>query len=168
MICPICGSSNDDNLQFCGKCGANMTYNAQGYYAQYEGFEQATSTAPDEAPSHTPNYQQSYYQQPDYQQPNGYYPQPTKKDPGKVLGIVGFALAMGSLVLSDGMIFAIAGIIVSAIGLNKSKKEGFNNGFAKAGLITSIVVTCVSVLIIGLILALYAFIFFGQMLPNYM
>ncbi|MGV9769061.1 DUF4190 domain-containing protein [Microbacterium sp. NPDC003461] len=50
--------------------------------------------------------------------------------PGKTLGIVGLVLAF---------VFALAGLIVSAIALNQSKQAGFKNTPAKIGLILSIV-----------------------------
>ncbi len=54
------------------------------------------------------------------------------EDPGKTLGIVGFVLAF---------VFAVAGIVVSAIARKKSKEAGFDNQLAKWGLILSIVFT---------------------------
>ena len=53
-------------------------------------------------------------------------------DPGKTLGFVGFVLAF---------VFAVAGIVVSAIARKKSKEAGFDNQLAKWGLILSIVFT---------------------------
>ena len=182
MLCTVCGTLNDDNLQFCSKCGANTTFHTQEHYEYHEVFNQPTNTAPNEAQAQNqqtyyqqpnnqqysyqqpnyqqpnyqqPNYQQPNYQQPNYQQPNGYYPQPTKRDPGKVFGIVGFALAMGSLVFSDGMLLAIVGIILSAIAKKKSSDAGFNNTFANIGLIASIIVTIISAILIGFILLIW-------------
>jgi len=59
------------------------------------------------------------------------------EDPGKTLGIVGFVLAF---------VFAIAGIVVSAIARKKSKEAGFDNQLAKWGLILSIVFTALGVI----------------------
>lgn len=73
-------------------------------------------------------------------------PQPTAgtgEDPGKTLGIVGLVLAF---------VFALAGIIVSAIALKKSKEAGFKNTIAKVGLILSIVF-----LVIGIITSIALF-----------
>ena len=61
------------------------------------------------------------------------------RDPGRVLGIVGFILAF---------LVSPAGIIVSAIGLFKSRKSGNKNGLALAGLILSIVFFIISIVII--------------------
>lgn len=57
-------------------------------------------------------------------------------DPGKTLGIVGFILAF---------LVSIAGIIVSSIGLAKSRKAGFKNPLALAGIIIGSVLTVVSI-----------------------
>lgn len=67
-------------------------------------------------------------------------PQPaagTGEDPGKTLGIVGLVLAF---------VFSLAGIIVSAIALKKSKEAGFQNTIAKVGLILSIVLFVLGVI----------------------
>ncbi len=54
----------------------------------------------------------------------------TGEDPGRVLGIVSLVLAF---------FFALAGLIVGIIARNKSKAAGYSNGFAKWGIILSIV-----------------------------
>jgi hypothetical protein len=72
------------------------------------------------------------------------YSQPPAPDPGRTLGIVGFILAF---------FVSPAGIVVSAIGLFKSRRAGRKNGLALAGLILSIVFFIVTVLIIVLIVA---------------
>ena len=67
------------------------------------------------------------------------YAQPAAVNPGRTLGIVGFILAF---------FVSPAGIIVSAIGLFKSRKSGNKNGLALAGLILSIVFFIISIVII--------------------
>lgn len=47
-------------------------------------------------------------------------------DPGRTLGIVGLVLAI---------FFNIIGLIVSIIAWNRSKKAGYSNGFAVAGIV---------------------------------
>ncbi|WP_454042958.1 DUF4190 domain-containing protein [Cellulosimicrobium sp. Marseille-Q8652] len=55
------------------------------------------------------------------------------QNPGKTLGIVGFILSfLGCL--------SIVGIILSIVALNKSKKAGYGNGLAIAGIIVGILV----------------------------
>ena len=77
------------------------------------------------------------------------YAQPAAVNPGRTLGIVGFILAF---------LVSPAGIIVSAIGLSKSRKSGNKNGLALAGLILSIVffiiAIVVTVLLVGAAVAL--------------
>lgn len=86
---------------------------------------------------------------PAYAQPTPAYAQPAAVNPGRTLGIVGFILAF---------LVSPAGIIVSAIGLSKSRKSGNKNGLALAGLILSIVFTIiaivVTVLLVGAAVAL--------------
>ena len=153
MLCTICGTLNDDSSQICSRCGSNMTFHTQEHYEYHQVYNQQ------------PNYSQPNYQQPNYQQ-NPYYPQPERKDPGKVLGIVGFALSMASFVLSDGILLAIAGIIVSAIGFKKSKEAGFNNGFAKAGLISGIIITALLLLLIVFFIIIYVMTILYTMGPS--
>ena len=86
---------------------------------------------------------------PAYAQPTPAYAQPAAVNPGRTLGIVGFILAF---------FVSPAGIIVSAIGLSKSRKSGNKNGLALAGLILSIVffiiAIVVTVLLVGAAVAL--------------
>lgn len=65
------------------------------------------------------------------------------KNPHLVLGIVGFALSFF-------FILNIAGLIVSIIALVKSKRKGFSNGFALAG----IIIASLGILFIAVIAAL--------------
>ena len=68
--------------------------------------------------------------------PPGYPGQPAGQDPGRTLGIVGLVLSI--LGLGCGL-SAVAGVIVSAIGLNKSKAAGYKNTLALVGLILGVV-----------------------------
>ncbi len=65
-------------------------------------------------------------------------------DPGRTLGIVGFALSF---------IFPIniAGLILSIVGMVKSRRAGVSNGFALAGIIISAVGILISAVVITLI-----------------
>jgi hypothetical protein len=69
------------------------------------------------------------------------------ENPGKTLGIVGLILAF---------FVNIAGLIVSIIALNKSKKAGYTNGLALAGIIVSIVSIVVTTIVIISLVALGA------------
>ncbi|MEO6109832.1 MAG: DUF4190 domain-containing protein [Candidatus Saccharimonadales bacterium] len=59
-----------------------------------------------------------------------------KVDPGKTLGIVGFILSFVS---------SLAGLIVSIIALSKSKRAGFTNGLALAGIVIGSVMTVIGI-----------------------
>jgi hypothetical protein len=63
-------------------------------------------------------------------------------DPGRTLGIIGLVLAF---------VVSIAGIVVSAIALQESRRAGYSNGFALAGLILSIVFTVVGLVIAAVV-----------------
>ena len=81
-------------------------------------------------------------------------PQPTagsNEDPGKTLGIVGLVLAF---------VFALAGIIVSAIAWSKSKQAGHKNTLATVGLVLSII------FFIGQIIAIIAIVAGGVFLAD--
>ena len=71
---------------------------------------------------------------------------PSAVDPGKTLGVVGFILAF---------VANLFGLILSIIALNKSKKAGYKNGLALAGIIISS---------IGLVLGLIGGIIFGAVI----
>jgi len=70
------------------------------------------------------------------------YAQPAAVNPGRTLGIVGLILAF---------FVSPAGIIVSAIGLSKSRKSGNKNGLALAGLILSIVFFIIAIVVTALL-----------------
>jgi hypothetical protein len=74
-------------------------------------------------------------------------PAPTLDNPGKTLGIVG-------LIMSFFFVLNIVGLILSIVGLNKSKKAGMKNGAAVAGIIVSIVTIVIGVIILISIVAL--------------
>ncbi|GII98890.1 hypothetical protein Slu03_12680 [Sediminihabitans luteus] len=62
------------------------------------------------------------------------YPGPQgapEKNPGKTLGIVGFVFSF---------LFALVGLILSIVALNKSRAAGYSNGLAVAGIVISAVV----------------------------
>ncbi|HEY5788896.1 MAG TPA: DUF4190 domain-containing protein [Microlunatus sp.] len=72
------------------------------------------------------------------------YGGPPAQDPGRTMGIVGLVLSIVGFFCGVG---AIAGIIVSAIALNKSKAAGFKNNLALAGLIIGIVSLVLGVIV---------------------
>lgn len=87
--------------------------------------------------------QGSYPAGPQGAPPNGpsapAYGQPPVENPGKTMGIVGLVLGfLGPL--------SLVGLILSIIGLRKSKKVGQSNGIAVAGIIVS------SLVLVGVII----------------
>jgi presenilin-like A22 family membrane protease len=72
---------------------------------------------------------------------SAYQPPPTgppAQDPGRTMGIVGLILAI---------FCSLIGLIVSAIAYNTSKKAGYQNNFALAGIIVGIVSLVLGVVI---------------------
>ena len=68
------------------------------------------------------------------------------EDPGKTMGIVGFVLSL--------LGFGVISLIVSIVATTKSKKAGFKNGFALAGIIISTISIIIGTLaIIFIVLA---------------
>lgn len=55
-----------------------------------------------------------------------------QQDPGRTLGIVGLILAF---------VASLVGMIISIVALNQSKKAGYDNGLAKAGIIVGAILT---------------------------
>lgn len=54
------------------------------------------------------------------------------QDPGRTLGIVGLVLAI---------VASVVGLIISIVAYTKSKKAGFKNGIALAGIIVGVITT---------------------------
>ncbi len=78
-------------------------------------------------------------------------PAPASSDyPGKTLGIVGLVLVLVGLVTG---ISTIVGLILSHIGFSQSKKAGFPNGPAKAGIIVGWILIGLGI-IVGIIVAI--------------
>ncbi|MFD6054589.1 DUF4190 domain-containing protein [Agromyces sp. NPDC060279] len=63
--------------------------------------------------------------------------QPPADYPGKTLGIVGLVLAI---------ITPLIGLIISAVAQSQSKKAGYPNGLAKAGVIVGSILTALGVI----------------------
>ncbi|MGX5695802.1 DUF4190 domain-containing protein [Agromyces soli] len=57
--------------------------------------------------------------------------------PGKTLGIVGLVLAI---------ILPVVGLIISIVANSQSKKAGYKNGLAKAGIIVGAILTALGVI----------------------
>lgn len=72
----------------------------------------------------------------------------TREDPGKTLGIVGLVLSI---------VASFIGLIISIVAFNQSKKAGFSNGVAKAGIIVGVITTLLSVV--------FSILYFAVMIP---
>lgn len=64
---------------------------------------------------------------------------PAAADPGKTLGIVGFVMSI--------LGFGLISLVMSIIAKSQSKKAGFSNGFALAGIIISAVTTVLGIIL---------------------
>lgn len=74
------------------------------------------------------------------------YAQPARVErPGRVIGIVGFILSFFGFI-------DIVGLVLSIVGLVQSKRAGNGNGFAVAGIIISAVGIAVTALILALVI----------------
>ena len=69
-------------------------------------------------------------------QPYGAPSAPAATDPGRTLGIVGLVLSF---------VAAAVGLVVSIIAYRRSKKAGYKNGIALAGIVVGAVVTAIYV-----------------------
>ena len=87
-----------------------------------------------------------------------------RRDPGKVLGILSLIFSLVGypflLAYGAGLLYWLAALITGGIGLNLSKRNGFKNGRAKAGIIITLIPLIASVIvgIIALAVALIVFI----------
>ncbi len=144
MICKHCGFENDNYSEFCVNCGASL---ADSAYANED--------------TQVFNDGNGYYGE------GGYDELPVvEKKPVDVLGIVGLVLGAVSLVFGCCCYFvpfvsyitsfvapflALAGIIVSSIGLSKAKKAGNKSVLAIIGLILSIIMMLVNIVLVVLV-----------------
>jgi hypothetical protein len=74
-------------------------------------------------------------------------PPPGTDYPGKTLGIVGLILAF---------VFQIAGLVCSIIALSQSRRAGYKNGIALAGIIVSGALIVIGVIVLIVFIALLA------------
>ncbi|MBQ6570563.1 MAG: DUF4190 domain-containing protein [Clostridia bacterium] len=114
---------------------------AQNYPAQNYPAQQAQNYP-------AQNYPAQNYPAQNYQMPVRANMGPTSY-PGKGLGIASMVIGIVSLVAvcSFGGYTGIVGLILGAVALSQSKKAGYNNGMAVAGLVLSII--AVSLLVLG-------------------
>ena len=142
MFCKNCGAQLSEGAAFCPNCGTAVVKEvAEPVYQQPAEPQQPVYRQP--AEPQQPVYQQPVYQQPVYQPVVNGAP---RSNPGKGMGIA--ALIMGIVSCCFFWIpyfniiclmMSIAGLILSIIGLKKSKSAGASVGVSVAGLVLSIV-----------------------------
>lgn len=150
MFCKKCGTPLQEGQIYCHRCGASC-------------LPDQTAEQPNAQPYGQPYAQP--YGQPYYQQPYAQPPAPVEKKPNP-LAPTGFAFGIVSLVVSvlifaqiDATIFllltfvfSIPGIVLSAVGLARSRKTNTGMGFAIAGLVLSLVAIVIGAFIGYLVL----------------
>ena len=142
MFCKNCGAQLSEGAAFCPNCGTAVVKEvAEPVYQQPAEPQQPVYRQP--AEPQQPVYQQPVYQQPVYQPVVNGAP---RSNPGKGMGIA--ALIMGIVSCCFFWIpyfniiclmMSIAGMILSIVGLKKSKSAGASAGISVAGLVLSIV-----------------------------
>ena len=142
MFCKNCGAQLSEGAAFCPNCGTAVVKEvAEPVYQQPAEPQQPVYRQP--AEPQQPVYQQPVYQQPVYQPVVNGAP---RSNPGKGMGIA--ALIMGIVSCCFFWIpyfniiclmMSIAGLILSIIGLKKSKSAGASAGVSVAGLVLSII-----------------------------
>ena len=141
MFCTNCGKQLADGVINCPFCGANLAAAPAPQQPAYQQPQQPIY----QQPAQQPVYQQPVYQQPQqpmYQPP--IYQQPVYEAPAPVEGSGNMnALSIVAFVMS--FFISLVGIILSAIALKKHNADITlkGRGFAKAGLIISIITTAI-------------------------
>lgn len=114
------------------------------YGAPQPGEPQQPPQAPQYGAPQAPQY--GAPQAPQYSAPQAGTPgyAAPAQDPGKTMGIVGLVLSfLGCL--------SIVGLILSIVAFNKSKKAGYKNGVALAGIIVGAIMLVISI-VVGIII----------------
>ena len=159
MFCKNCGAQLSEGAAFCPNCGTAVVKEvAEPVYQQPAEPQQPVYSQP--AEPQQPVYQQPVYQQPVYQPVVNGAP---RSNPGKGMGIA--ALIMGIVSCCFFWIpyfniiclmMSIAGLILSIIGLKKSKSAGASVGVSVAGLVLSIIGLVLSSISCLVLLGLFA------------
>ena len=159
MFCKNCGAQLSEGAAFCPNCGTAVVKEvAEPVYQQPAEPQQPVYSQP--AEPQQPVYQQPVYQQPVYQPVVNGAP---RSNPGKGMGIA--ALIMGIVSCCFFWIpyfniiclmMSIAGMILSIIGVKKSKSAGASAGVSVAGLVLSIIGLVLSSISCLVLLGLFA------------
>ncbi len=168
MLCPSCGALINDNSSFCDQCGCPVSSETQiltnnqiseptptevfSENVEYQPIEytpvENTYQAPPVYQTVQPMYNQ-YQNSPMYNQPGyvghaGRYAglERPKRDTGKVLGILSLIFSLVGypflICYGAGLLYWLAALITGGIGLSLSKRNGYKNGRAKAGIIITL------------------------------
>ena len=173
MICTNCGAVLDDDLNFCTQCGTPLKQTdvvSENVEAEAYAPEAVTDEAyvPEEV--YTPEVNDEVYVPQVEQEPSfdtqfspefdqtAYAPPLPQNDPGKGLGIASMVVSIVGAVLCNLFgITPIVGLILGIVANSKSKKAGFKNGFAIAGIVIGAVsiVLFVLCIVVTVILSLF-------------
>lgn len=137
MKCKYCGAEIGENDAFCPACGHSTS--------EFD-FEQAASAAPYNG---KPNNGQTSPYPPNYSA-QGYYPPLMREErnaadqkPTNGPSVAGFVCSLISMIIPVFPILCIIGIILSSVGLSRSKLlNGTGRGLSIAGLVLGIVYLC--------------------------
>ncbi len=125
MFCPKCGKPSPDEASVCAECG--LRFGSVSNEAVYDPSINA------------------------YRQPKNV----AASVPGKGLGITSMILGIISLVISLAVYvaipFAVLGVALGGYGKRKSKRLGFSNGCATAGIVCSCI--CFGILLLIVLIA---------------
>lgn len=155
----------------------SVAYQSESAYAPSQNMYQNApvyNQAPPVYQNVQPMYNQ-YQNPPTYNQPGyvGYANQYAglerpKRDPGKVCGILSLIFSLVGypflICYGAGLIYWLAALITGGIGLKLSKRNGFKNGKAKAGIIITLIPLMLSAIaaVIGLFIFLIVLITEGM------
>lgn len=173
MICTNCGAVLDDDLNFCTQCGTPLKQTdvvSENVEAEAYAPEAVIDEAyvPEEV--YTPEVNDEVYVPQVEQEPSfdtqfspefdqtAYAPPLPQNDPGKGLGIASMVVSIVGAVLCNLFgITPIVGLILGIVANSKSKKAGFKNGFAIAGIVIGAVsiVLFVLCIVVTVILSLF-------------
>ena len=143
MFCTNCGKQIADGVNNCPFCGTVLgAAPAPQQQPAYQQPQQPTYEQPQQPVYQQPVYQPPVYQAPVYQTP--IYQPPVDTPPAEGSGNMN-ALSIVAFIMS--FVASVVGIILSAIALKKHNADITlkGRGFAKAGLIISIITTSIYV-----------------------
>ena len=139
-------------------------------YADAPVYNQAPPVYQNVQPIYNQYQTPPYYNQPGYAGYANQYAglEKPKRDPGKVCGILSLIFSLVGypflICYGVGLLYWLAALILGGIGLSASKRNGFKNGKAKAGIIITLIPLIVCV-VIGVVCLLG---FLAAMLLDYM